>query len=234
MAVKGSGATTSKRPRPRSDDESRGGQDEVTFFDLYEEPNWDVSELDFSSEEWVVPATDSKGHSVRETVRIPPIMHRAIEILIASKRFPYKTPGDFIRHHIYRGLFFCHRRQADVPRHILSVCEAIITQMRDEQQLMTMRAAIEQTVKTIAQHATDGNVPMVRQLIAQIHSMLEQIDKNSAWKKRFKKEFLEKCAGYYTMLRQTTEEAGISRPNPYSLAGLPKPPADDPDQLDYD
>lgn len=222
-------------PRRKTDPDSMGGAAEIGFQDLYDEPEWNVDELDFSHEEWVVPATDAKGHSVRESVRIPPVMHRAIEVLVASKRFPYKTVGDFVRHAIYRNLFFCHRRADDVPRHLLSVAESVIVQMRDEHQMMTMRAAIEATVKTLSQHATDGNVAMVRQIIGQIHSMLSQIDKNSAWKKQFLRQFAQQCSGYYQVLRDAVDEAQKSyRPSTYSLAGLPKPATEDPDQIIYD
>lgn len=225
MPRKPNGNTDGDKPRPARPMRETDDGEVYSFTTLHEEPDWNASELDFSSEEWVCPATDSKGHSQRETVRVPPVMHRAIEVLIASKQFPYKTPGDLIRHAVYRHLFFCHRRAAQVPRHLLSVCEAVITQMRDEQQLMTMRSTIEQIVKTIAQHASDGNVVMVRTIIAQVYSMLEQIDKNSAWKKRFKLEFAEKCQTYYSVLRQTTEEAQQTlKASPYSLSGLPPRP----------
>lgn len=205
---------------------------EVTFTDLYDEPKWDASELDFSDEEWVCPAVDAKGHSVRESFRVPPTLHRAVEILVASKRFPYKTTGDFFRHAVYRHAFFCHRRAQDVPRHLIMACEAIAEQMRDEQTVLAIRNAIETAVKTCSMHAADGNTRAVIRIVAQVKSQIDAIPKESAWRKRFLTEFRDKLAGFARVLRETADGPASYRPATYSSSGLP--PQIDPDQLDYE
>lgn len=206
--------------------------DEQGFTDLYTAPNWDCSELDFGDEEWACPATDSKGHSLRETVRMPPSMHRAIEIIVASKKFPYKTPADFLRHAAYRHLFMLHRRATDIPRHLLVACESIMQTMRDEQQILAMRQSIEATVKTCSQHAADGNVQGVLQCISLVKSQVNQLPKQSIWRKRFLEEFQSKLAGFRRTVHERAEEANVYRPSTYSSTTLP--PQMDPDQHTYD
>jgi len=56
----------------------------------------------YSLDEFYIKPTDEKGHGQKIQARITPDLARLVEILVASKRFPYKTPPDFVRDATWR------------------------------------------------------------------------------------------------------------------------------------
>jgi len=56
----------------------------------------------YSLDEFYIKPTDEKGHGQKVQARITPDLARLVEILVASKKFPYKTPPDFFRDAIWR------------------------------------------------------------------------------------------------------------------------------------
>lgn len=57
-----------------------------------------------NAESFRIPASDAKGHSTREWVRLPPEYSERIASIVHSGKFPYKSRGDLIRHAIHRQL----------------------------------------------------------------------------------------------------------------------------------
>lgn len=51
-----------------------------------------------------VPASDAKGHSVPKGIRMMPVLANAINILMASGKYPYKHESELMRHAIMRHI----------------------------------------------------------------------------------------------------------------------------------
>jgi len=56
----------------------------------------------YSLEEFFVKPTDEKGHGDKVSARVPPDLSRLVEVIVASKKFPYKTSSDLFRDAIWR------------------------------------------------------------------------------------------------------------------------------------
>lgn len=80
----------------------------------------------FDPSEFIVPANDTKGHSVPIHFRAASSVDRAIKQVVASRRFPYITPSDLMRHAIVRHLEWL-TEVADLPQ-----CRSMISMMKLE------------------------------------------------------------------------------------------------------
>ena len=120
---------TSKKPRIR---------EEKRFTEVHDAP--DDLDLRYSTEEWLSVAQDEHGHSTRMDIRISPHMAREIQLIVQSKRFPYRTPNDFFVHAAYRNLYFLHELENDMPRHILSAMETNTEMLRDDLMMTQIRS----------------------------------------------------------------------------------------------
>lgn len=55
-------------------------------------------------EEFIVPVSDSKGHSVRGNFRCPPGWMAEVSHIVATRMFPYKDVSHVLRHALWRHL----------------------------------------------------------------------------------------------------------------------------------
>lgn len=58
----------------------------------------------YNPSDFIVAPADSKGVSYRLTFRVPPDMEKAIDEILASKKFPFSTRGDVLRYTTHQGL----------------------------------------------------------------------------------------------------------------------------------
>lgn len=65
-----------------------------------------IQENNLQDEIWIPRSTDSRGHGVAITVRVPPQVARLIAQYTTDPRFPYTHQTDFVRHAILRHLQF--------------------------------------------------------------------------------------------------------------------------------
>jgi len=56
----------------------------------------------YSLDEFFVKPTDEKGHGDKVSARVPPDLARLVEVIVASRRFPYQTSSDLFRDAIWR------------------------------------------------------------------------------------------------------------------------------------
>lgn len=65
-----------------------------------------IRENNLQDEIWIPKATDSRGHGVNITVRVPPQVARLMAQYTSDPRFPYTHVTDFCRHSFLRQLNF--------------------------------------------------------------------------------------------------------------------------------
>lgn len=70
---------------------------------------------DYNPRDFIVPAGDNKGHNIRLHVRCNPAYGRRIDVLVSSRKFPYKTSSDLIRDAIHRHLNFLIDLEPKIP-----------------------------------------------------------------------------------------------------------------------
>lgn len=153
-------------------------------------PEFTEDELKYIHDEFVLPASDEHGHSSKQTVRLMPVMARQIDVLVASKRFPYETASELIRHAVFRHLHWLAIKEPSLPTHFLNFCDAIAEHMRDG----ILQSGMETTLKGIKEKV-DGHVQRGETMLAlQTLNMVRQIAvsvPDVPWKKRYMKHFDE-------------------------------------------
>jgi hypothetical protein len=88
----------------------------------------------FDPAEFNVPANDTKGHGVLLHFRAPHQFQRSMQVVVASRKFPYTTVSDLIRHALLRHLDWLTEIADIAPaKSLLSVLHTSIDHMRDEE-----------------------------------------------------------------------------------------------------
>lgn len=192
----------------------------------------ELSEEDmaYDNEEWVVPARDNLGQSVRAFFRVPPLMDKAIEMLVNSKVFPYLTKADFYRHAAFRMLGVCHRLEPAFPKHFVSALQAMLEIVREDEMRTQMETVFNALAGRIEAHLQRGDAGEAVRVAALTKSRLAHIE-DSAWKRRFTARFKRQ----FTPLLQSQGQSQVQgqgqsqreRKLTFEPAQLALPPASD-------
>lgn len=154
------------------------------------------SQIVFSDDEWMQPSSDNKGHSGRLSCRVPPPVARLVEALIASKRFPYSTVDDLVRHAVIRHLYALHAYDQTIPRTLYTAAFAIIRMVQDHEAQVAMRESIVRATQVLQELADEGDWPEVARKIAFVDATLAQMPDTSPWKRRFIQQWRKKSDRY--------------------------------------
>ena len=86
-----------------------------------------------SMKDFVIPASDAQGHSTKVGFRCNNAYVRRSNIFISSKKFPYKTPSDLLRHAFHLHLEYLSKLEPEIPVDMASI-EAVNTIINAEQE----------------------------------------------------------------------------------------------------
>jgi len=135
--------------------------------------------------EFRVPATDTRGHTNRMYFRCQPGHSHQVVVCIESKRYPYRTKGDLLRHAMAR-----HLRWLEVLAPIPSVTaevDAILDIMRDEEFNNEFQLVFEKLSERINSHMGQGAVGEARRLLLQVQGRIGRMP-DGYWKDKYHKE----------------------------------------------
>jgi hypothetical protein len=152
-------------------------------------------------DEFMVPSRDNTGSSSTITISIPPILDRQLEVLVSSKRFPYATKRDLIRHGVVRHSVWLLTIRESVPRHVQSMCDAIIELCRDDEIATKMEQVFQLLRHRVSHHIDNGDHMEAVGLISQVKQMLREM-KPSVWVRKFTQEFDDQFGGYLRLKRR--------------------------------
>lgn len=132
--------------------------------------------------DFIVPASDTKGHSERVWARLPPAMDRGLDIVVSSKHWPFRTKGDVIRWAVQRGL-----RTLESMEPIGSVTaqiDAVATILREDAFQQEFKQIFEALGRTVNQHLADGAQKEAARIVANVKSKLEKMPE-CYWKEKY-------------------------------------------------
>jgi hypothetical protein len=149
---------------------------------------------DYDPAQFIIPASDAKGHSEREWFRTQPGHDRQADIILRSKRFPFKTKGDLIRWCFVVGMERLLAME-DIDGHWLMQCAAMNEILRDEMYQQDFMATFEAMSRVVSKHQEMGATGEVRRLVS---DMLNQVRKmpDGYWRDKFIKEIDDKFGHY--------------------------------------
>jgi hypothetical protein len=104
----------------------------------------------YSPSDFVIPAQDHQGHSERLFCRAMPLIERQCDVVVRSRKFPFKTKGDLIRWAIVRALK--HLDRLEPMPGLLGRIDALNAVMKDEVYFHEFNAFFDNLQKVINQH----------------------------------------------------------------------------------
>lgn len=155
--------------------------------------------------DWLVPSHDERGHSIREQIRIPPGMERAMQIIIQGGKTPYGTKADLIRHAVFRHLIELEGRQSRAGKHFLvglRLSQQLISDECYREELETLFRRMEHNIQMFLQRGEQGEAS--RQAALQWAQFSAVAD--SVWKRNYVQRFLHQYGfllGFRTQGRLT-------------------------------
>lgn len=149
-----------------------------------------------SEDDWLVPASDAKGHSAKLQFRVPPAVSRAIQELVHNPKTAFRTDDDFCRFAVWLTLRMIHSRMDVISPNVLMAADAVVRVVRDHEQMQMIYESIRLAAAMCDRLVADGDVQSVHSRIAYIDSVIANLSRTSRWRKKFEKEWREASQKY--------------------------------------
>ena len=118
-----------------------------------------------------VPATDGKGHAVRLFCRAQPGHANQVAIILQSRKFPYRTKGDIMRHALVRHLRWLETLEP--IRSVTAEVDAIMEIMKEEEFNHDFQVTFEKLQSVVANHISNNAQNEAIRLVLQVRLHLE-------------------------------------------------------------
>ena len=141
------------------------------------------------SSEFIIPASDTKGHSARHWFRCIPAMARQVEQIIQSKKFPYRTKGDLLRHALHKHMGWLVSVEPMVT--VSGQVDAILEVMRDEEMSNDFALVFEKMGERISQHIANESHREAARLVLTIQACVKEMPEGF-WKDKYQEKLKRK------------------------------------------
>jgi hypothetical protein len=130
--------------------------------------------LDHDELEWLNPAANTHGQSVRIQARVMPEVERYFQHIISTRAFPYKTVEDIIRHAINRHVIWLDN-QDPIHGHFIHTLESILILAKEEQARSAIEETLPEVMKVIRNYAERGYLIQANALSQKIYEQLAEM-----------------------------------------------------------
>lgn len=134
----------------------------------------DANRAEYDPADFIVPASDTKGHAARKTFRLSVSYAEEMSRVVSSKLFPFADESDLIRWAIREALRQLNEWE-EIPNSVFGQAEAAMLVVREvlfnkqyEQMFQTMDEAMEQVRQ-------QGGMAEIRRLYARVQSAFEKM-----------------------------------------------------------
>ena len=142
------------------------------------------------SRDFQVPASDQKGHSVRKSVRISPQLDMQIDLILGSRKFPYRTEGELLRHAVMKHCRWLLSMQDDIQS-LMPQIETMMEMVRMEEEQRQFSEVVEKIVKEATSLAAEGHVRKARSLVDKAMTQAGKIP-DRYWREKYSREITTK------------------------------------------
>jgi len=160
---------------------------------------------DYNPDEFVVPATDARGNSERVNLRMSPMYLAAMQDILQSRLFPYRTIQDVIRDAVKRHLRYLSTLDTSITSlmgQIQAVDNIVCANIR---QIEFMRS-VEDMKKTVASLLKAGANEEAVSVLANVKHEVEKI-KN----KFFREHFLAAIQPLYEKASKSSKSVKVGK-----------------------
>lgn len=139
---------------------------------------------------YLVPGQDHHGHSVRVWCRIQPTIDHEIDAVIASKNWPFRVKGDFIRWAIYDAVKRLEKHKP-VPNSMIVVADVIMDQCKQADLWLRFRSSIDALDHTVKSFMDAGNEEEALKLLSNTRAQVLKLEE-AVWREQYLTEFDKK------------------------------------------
>ncbi len=123
--------------------------------------------------EYLIPASDSKGHAVLYQFRAPEDWGRRMEELVLSRKFPFGTPSDIMRWCWFEGMSRLTQLEPECTD--LAQITAAIRVVRDAEEQQRFVHLFDRTQRVIDTAIAESDEGTARQLVADLRYQFERM-----------------------------------------------------------
>ena len=190
----------------------------------YTDHEVDAEDGKYDPGDFIIPASDAKGHSERVWCRLQPGHDRQLDVILRSRKFPFRTKGDIIRWATVRGLRILEQME-EVPS-VMKQVDMIMDVLNDEQLHQDCLNVFDKTRERVASYIAAGSSGQARRLVATLKMHTSKMP-DDYWRGVYM-DRLEKEFGY--LLEGGSGSMGTARAS--RLIGKKSNAAPDPDLTD--
>lgn len=136
----------------------------------------------YQGEEFIIPATDTHGHSERIFFRIQPGLMRDLKVVVASNKFPFRTIGDVGR--LATKMMVELLQSLEPIPSVNGQVNAIIRIVRDEEMHQEFVGTFEQVGRSINRYISAGEHGQARRMLVAIRDEIRGMPKGY-WRKKY-------------------------------------------------
>lgn len=143
--------------------------------------------------EYLIPASDSRGHSAMYQFRAPEEWGRRMEELVISRRFPFGSPSDILRWCWFEGMNQLAHLEPECTD--LSQVTAALRVVRDVEDQQRFASLFDRVTKIVDKATGEKDEATARQLIADLRYQFELMPDG-----RMREKYLERLKKYDWLL----------------------------------
>jgi hypothetical protein len=140
-------------------------------------------------DQWTIPARDSKGHHTRMYCKVPPALLGQVQMMIDSKKYPFKSVGYFYRWCFVLGLNTL-RGLPEYEDGVGSTIHGIIAMnniVREEDFMDDFRSLFDALEERVIAHQRRGNEDRAKQIVLKLWAEIKQLN-DDFWRTEFENE----------------------------------------------
>lgn len=155
----------------------------------------------YNPADFIVPGNDHQGHSERVWCRVQPLVERQVDVVLRSKKFPFRTKGDIIRWSVVHGLKVLERLEPQ-DNSFMSRIVVIDEIVRQEMYYYDFFQSFQNQEQLVGKHMANGAIGEARRLIALIKDQVLKMNDSPYWQSKCLNELQNKFGNILEMDKQ--------------------------------
>lgn len=170
----------------------------------------------YDPQQFIVPGQDQNGNSVRVFCRIVPLLDRSVDIIMGSRKFPFKSKGDLLRWCIKSGV---ERLEDMEPMQdsVTAQVDAMMTILADEQAHHEFSTLFQTMATTIGMHVQAQAIGEARRVVSLMQQHVGRM-RAGYWRDRYSKEISEKFG--YLLKSGNVQGVGLGEAEDHGDSGV--------------
>jgi len=137
-------------------------------------PNVTLSDLVSDRSDFIIPASDEKGHSVPLSFRCSQAYSRRVAVAVNCPKFPYKTRGDLLRHALHRHLEFLDEIEPELDVDI-SGLDAVNEIINAENERIGFAKSFDNLSRSVQELSARGSQGQAKKLVLKVLRKVENM-----------------------------------------------------------